>query len=111
MIGSVRSVRAVAAWGGAGRNLVVVLGMHYWDQVISCREEEHRRGRALTFECVHLTPSQDDVYYLNGECGYKRSALHMASENGLLGTVAKLLSHGANAGLADEVRTCICVQT
>ena len=35
----------------------------------------------------------------------------MASENGLAGTVAKLLSLGANAALADEVRTCICVQT
>ena len=29
----------------------------------------------------------------------------MASQNGLAGTVAKLLSHGANAGLADKVRT------
>ena len=83
--------------------MVVVLGMHYWDQVISCREEGHEQGRALTFECVHLTPSQDD--------GRKRSALHKASENGLAGTVAKLLSLGANAGLADKVRTCICVQT
>ena len=54
VIGSVLSVRAVAAWGGAGRNLVVVLGTHYWDQVISCREEGHGQGRALTFECVHL---------------------------------------------------------
>ena len=41
----------------------------------------------------------------------QRSALHRASENGLVGTVAKLLSHGANAGLEDKVRTCICVQT
>ena len=92
--------------------MVVVLGMHYWDQVMICREEGHGRGRALTFECVHLTPSQDDGdYRLNGEWGCKRSALHVASENGLAGTVAKLLAHGANAGLADEVRTFICVQT
>jgi len=35
----------------------------------------------------------------------------MASWHGLRDTVAKLLSHGANAALADEVRTCICVQT
>ena len=39
------------------------------------------------------------------------SALHMASKNGLAGTVAKLLSLGANAGLADEVRACAYVKT
>ena len=32
----------------------------------------------------------------------KRSALHVASDKGLAGTVAKLLSHGADAALADE---------
>ena len=36
---------------GRGRNLVAVLGMHYWDQVISCREEGHG---ALTFACACL---------------------------------------------------------
>jgi hypothetical protein len=35
----------------------------------------------------------------------------MASENGLAGTVAKLLSLGANAGLADKVRACAYVKT
>jgi len=40
-----------------------------------------------------------------------RSALHQASEDGLAGTVAKLLAHGANAALEDEVRACIYVQT
>ena len=59
-------------------------------------------GRALTFACVYV-PSQD----LNS----KRSALHMASENGLAGTVAALLALGANAALADKVRTCVYVQT
>ena len=39
------------------------------------------------------------------------SALHLACIFGLTDTVAKLLSHGANAGLANRVRTCICVQT
>ena len=80
--------------------MVVVLGMHYWDQVISCREEGHGGGQG-TDVCV-CVPSQGRN---------ERSALHKASENGLAGTVAKLLSHGAKAGLADKVRTCICVQT
>ena len=39
----------------------------------------------------------------------KRSALHIAT--GLAGTVAKLLSHGANAGLVDVVRACAYVKT
>jgi len=58
VIGSVYGVRSAAKergrGRGRGRSLVVVLGMHYWDQVISCREEGHGQGRALTFECVHL---------------------------------------------------------
>ena len=33
---------------------------------------------------------------------YKRSALHVASAKGLAGTVAKLLSLGADAALADK---------
>ena len=41
----------------------------------------------------------------------KKSALHVASENGLAGTVAALLALGANAALADEVRTCVYVRT
>ena len=83
-------------------NLVVVLGMHYWDQVISCREEGHG-GRPGTDVCV-CVPSQ------GGD--RKQSALHVASANGLAGTVAALLAHGANAALAEEgvVRACIYVQ-
>ena len=41
----------------------------------------------------------------------KRSALHKASEGGLAGTVAQLLSLGADAALKDEVRACTCMQT
>ena len=41
----------------------------------------------------------------------KQSALHKASENGLAGTVAALLAHGANVALADEVRTCVYART
>ena len=37
---------------------------------------------------------------------YKRSALHVASYFGLVDTVAKLLSLGADATLTDEVRAC-----
>ena len=80
--------------------MVVVLGMHYWDQVISCREEGHG-GWQGTDVCV-CVPSQDG--------SGKMSALHKASENGLAGTVAALLALGANAALADEVRTCVYVQ-
>ena len=36
--------------------------------------------------------------------GRKRSALHLASEKGLAGTVAKLLALGADATLTDRVR-------
>ena len=54
--GSVHGVRSADKERGRGRarNLVVVLGMHYWDQVISCREEGHGGGRALTFACAYL---------------------------------------------------------
>ena len=43
--------------------------------------------------------------------GYTRSALHMASEGGLAGTVAQLVSHGADAALKDAVRACTCMRT
>ena len=46
--------------------------------------------------------SRQDVDYK------KRSALHWASEKGLVDTVVKLLSLGANAALTDEVRVCLC---
>ena len=81
--------------------MVVVLGMHYWDQVISCREEGHGGGQG-TDVCV-CVPSQ------GGD--WKQSALDVASENGLAGTVAALLALGADAALVDKVRTCIYVQT
>ena len=53
--------------------------------------------------CVSL---QDD-----GRNDYRRSALHKASEGGLAGTVAQLLSLGADAALKDEVRACTCMRT
>ena len=39
------------------------------------------------------------------------SALHKASAGGLAGTVAQLLSHGADAALKDKVRACTCMRT
>ena len=40
---------------------------------------------------------------------YKQSALHVASEEGLAGTVAQLLALDADATLTDKVRACISV--
>ena len=42
---------------------------------------------------------------------YKQSALHYASEKGLEGTVAKLVSLGADTALTDVVRACAYVKT
>jgi hypothetical protein len=53
--------------------------------------------------CVCL---QDD-----GTRDCTRSALHKASEGGLAGTVAQLLSLGADAALKDKVRACTCMRT
>ena len=47
--------------------------------------------------------AQDDYH------GYKRSALHWASAQGLAGTVAQLLALGADATLRDWVRASISV--
>ena len=41
----------------------------------------------------------------------ERSALHKASEGGLAGTVAQLVSLGADAALKDKVRACTCMRT
>ena len=61
------------------------------------------RGGAgtLTCLCVSLQVDKD----------HTRSALHKASEGGLAGTVAQLLSLGADAALKDKVRACTCMRT
>ena len=41
----------------------------------------------------------------------KMSALHYASQSGLAGTVAKLVSLGADAALTDKARACAYVKT
>ena len=56
--------------------------------------------------CVRVPASRQAE---EGHPGYKQSALHMASENGLAGTVAKLLALGADATLTDRVRASISV--
>ena len=63
------------------------------------REEEGAWGGAQGTDVRVCISLQDD-----GKKDYTRSALHKASEGGLAGTVAQLLSHGADAALKDRVR-------
>ena len=67
------------------------------------REEAGEWGGAQGTDVLVCVPLQDN--------GYKRSALHKASEGGLAGTVAQLVSHGADAALKDKVRACTCMRT
>ena len=62
-----------------------------------------RRGGAQGTDVLVCVSLQDD--------DYTRSALHKASEGGLAGTVAQLLSLGADAALKDKVRACTCMRT
>ena len=54
---------------------------------------------------------EDEAEGDSGEYDSQHSALHMASEGGLAGTVAQLVSLGADAALKDKVRACTCMQT
>ena len=54
--------------------------------------------------CVPASRQAKDDFH-----GRKRSALHVASEKGLAGTVAQLLAVGADATLRDNVRASISV--
>ena len=67
------------------------------------REEEGAWGGAQGTDVLVCVSLQDNVF--------QRSALHWASEGGLAGTVAQLLSLGADAALKDEVRACTCMKT
>ena len=67
------------------------------------REEEGAWGGAQGTDVLVCVSLQDN--------DYTRSALHKASEGGLAGTVAQLLSHGADAALKDKVRACTCMRT
>ena len=66
------------------------------------REEEGAWGGAQGTDVLVCVSLQDN---------YKQSALHKASEGGLAGTVAQLVSLGADAALKDEVRACTCMRT
>ena len=68
------------------------------------REEEGAWGGGAQGTDVLVCVSLQDRY---GKC----SALHKASEGGLAGTVAQLVSLGADAALKDEVRECTCMRT
>ena len=70
------------------------------------REEEGAWGGAQGTDVLVCVSLQDD-----GRNDYTRSALHKASEGGLAGTVAQLVSLGADAALKDEVRACTCMRT
>ena len=74
------------------------------------REEEGAWGGAQGTDvlvCISLQDERESCYGRNG----MRSALHIASEGGLAGTVAQLLSLGADAALKDAVRACTCMRT
>jgi len=70
------------------------------------REEEGAWGGAQGTDVLVCVPLQDI-----GRGDYTRSALHKASERGLAGTVAQLVSLGADAALKDKVRACTCMRT
>ena len=76
------------------------------------REEEGawRGGQGTdVLVCISL---QDELYMLScSALHHAFSALHKASEGGLAGTVAQLLSLGADAALKDKVRACTCMRT
>ena len=67
------------------------------------REEEGAWGGAQGTDVLVCISLQDN--------NYKFSALHTASEGGLAGTVAQLLSLGADATRKDAVRACTCMKT
>ena len=67
------------------------------------REEEGAWGGAQGTDVLVCVSLQDESIMF--------SALHKASEGGLAGTVAQLLSLGADATLKDKVRACTCMKT
>ena len=67
------------------------------------REEEGAWGGAQGTDVLVCVCLQEN--------SFQRSALHWASEGGLAGTVAQLVSLGADAALKDKVRACTCMRT
>ena len=70
------------------------------------REQAGAWGGAQGTDVLVCVSLQD-----NGTKDYTRSALHKASQEGLAGTVAQLVSLGADAALKDKVRACTCMKT
>ena len=71
--------------------------------MLACANEQE----AAAGELMEATKRAGALDLQNGH--YKRSALHMASAQGLAGTVAQLLALGADATLTDQVRASISV--
>ena len=69
-------------------------------------DNKHEGAAAELMEATKLAGALDLQDFI-----FSRSALHKASEGGLAGTVAQLLSHGADAALQDLVRACTCMKT
>ena len=61
--------------------------------------------RALTCTCTCLY-NRSALHIASQDGLDNRSALHIASQNGLESAVSKLLSLGADAALKDKVRAC-----
>ena len=64
-------------------------------------DNKHEGAAAELMEATKLAGALD-LQAKDDYPGYKRSALHLASEKGLAGTVAKLLALGADATLTDR---------
>ena len=71
--------------------------------MVAC-EQKNEEAAALLMEATKNAGALDVQ-------GYNRSALHIASKNGLESAVAKLLSLGADAALRDKVRACSYMNT
>ena len=67
--------------------------------MLACANEQEAAAGEL-MEATKLAGALDQLALY----GHKKSALHIASEKGLAGTVAKLLALGADATLTDKVR-------
>ena len=86
--------------------------------ILAC-ENKHEVAAAELMEATKLAGALDlqaqavfPKYGMQAKAVFpKRSALHVAAEKGLAGTVAKLLALGADAALTDEVRACAYIRT
>ena len=82
---------------GANAALQDANGKTLWLACKNMREDAAAELMEATKNAEALDLQDNDVSY-----GFKRSALHWASANGLVSTVAKLMSLGADATLKDQ---------